>query len=244
MSSYIFINSNDRLYKSSSSPSDFLIQINTAASEMPKTSLSLEQISFLNLEYGINSNNNTLVFRENSDDVTSFTITIPEGNYTSTTFPTALKTAMDAAGANTYTVTYSSTTGKLNITTTIPDTFKLVSGSLLNYIGYEATSFLTAHSALFPLNLSGSSYVDVCLGLLNRNMKTGINYGRVFARIPLNVGFGSLISYVNYSDKDDVTISSDELDELRIQLFDDQNKLLVLPNNCVVSIVLKVASIF
>lgn len=243
MSSYVFLNSNDRLYYSSSSPSNFTVLINTALSEMPKSHVSLESITFYNLEYGINSNNNTLTFQENGVAV-DIPITISPGNYSDSTFTAALKTAMDAAGANTYTVTYNSTTSKLTISTTIPDTFKLVSGTMLDYLGFEvSTSFQTAHTGDYPLILSGTTYVDLCLGLLNRNLKTGRNYGRIFARVPVNVNYGSLVVYNNYSDNDDVLISTDSLDEYRVELFTDRGLHMDLPTNCIVSIVLKVSSV-
>lgn len=243
MSSYVFINSNDRLYYASSTPSNFTALINTASSEIPKSHVSLESITFYNLEYGINSNNNTLIFQENGV-AADISITITPGNYTDSTYIAALKAEMDAAGANTYTVTYNATTSKLSITTTIPDTFKLVGGTMLDYMGFEVgTSFQTAATGDYPLILSGTTYVDLCLGLLNRNMKTGRNYGRIFARIPVNVNYGSLVSYVNSSDSDDILISTESLDEYRVELFNDRGYHMVLPTNCIVSIVLKVETI-
>ena len=57
--------------------------------------------------YVINSENNTFTLTE----VTSDTVTIPVGNYTSVTLPTALTAALTSTslGTRTYTVTYSAT---------------------------------------------------------------------------------------------------------------------------------------
>lgn len=246
MASYVFINSEDRSYKSSTSPSNFSIQINSTLADAPRSSLSVESITFFNLEYGVNSTNNTLTFRENSDDGTDYSVTITPGNYSATEFVTVLKNAMDAIGANTYTVSYSSTTGKINITVLLPDTFKLVSGSMLtNVLGYEAmTSFLATKTADYPINLAGTSYVDVTLGLANRNIVSGIGQYRPFIRIPVSVGFGSLVEFTNSSDSDESIIATDDLDEFNIVMYNDKRQVFDLPRNAVVSIVLKVKSIF
>jgi hypothetical protein len=246
MASYIFINSEDRSYASSTSPSNFSIQINSTVADAPRSSLSVESVTFYNLEYGVNSTNNTLVFRENSDDLTDFTVTITPGNYSASEFVSVLKTAMDAAGTNTYTVSYSSTTGKINITVILPDTFKLVSGTMLtSVIGYEVmTSFVATKTADYPINLAGTSYIDLALGLSNRNIVSGIGQYRPFIRIPVSVGFGSLVEFTNFSDSDETTIATDDLDELNVVMYNDRRQVFDLPRNAVVSIVLKVKSIF
>jgi hypothetical protein len=78
--------------------------------------------------YGINSSNNTLIFNEGA---TQCTATIPVGQYSSTSAPTAIATAMTTASANTitYAVTLSTDTGKftfsqnsVSITTTLNTT--------------------------------------------------------------------------------------------------------------------------
>jgi hypothetical protein len=244
-SSYIFVSSNDRTF-SASAPSDFEVSINSSLADSPRSALSIENITFFNLEYGVNSNNNTLQFRENSDDVTTYTVTITPGNYGSADFVAALKSAMDAAASNTYTVSYSSTTGKLAITVILPDTFKLVGGSMLtNVMGYEPmTSFTAVKSGDYPINIAGTSFVDVTLGLSNKNIVTGAGQYRPFIRVPIAVGFGNLVEFTNFSDNDDVLIATDDLDRLRITLYNDRRQVYDLPLNAVVSIVLKVKSIF
>lgn len=246
MSSFIFVNSEDRLYKSSSSPADFQIAINSTLADTPRSSLSVESVSFFNLEYGINSANNVLTFRENSDDITTYTATITPGNYSASEFISALKTAMDAVGANTYTVIYNDINGKVNITVLLPNTFKLVGGSMLTVsLGYEPmTSFAATHTGNYPVNLAGSTYADLSLGLSNRNIVTGLGQYRPFVRIPMAVDFGHLVEYTNQSDGDDVLIATDDLDRLNVTLYNDRRNILDLPRNAVVSIVLRVKSLY
>lgn len=246
MASFVFVNSEDRLYKSSSSPADFQIAINSTLADAPRSSLSIESVTFFNLEYGINSGNNVLTFRENSDNVTTYTVTITPGNYSASEFVAALKTAMDAAGANTYTVAYNEITGKVNITVLLPDTFKLVGGSMLTVaLGYEPmASFAATHTGDYPVNLAGSTYADLSLGLANRNIVTGLGQYRPFIRVPMAVDFGHLVEYVNQSDGDDVLIATDDLDRLNVTLYNDRRTVLDLPRNAVVSIVLRVKALF
>lgn len=239
MATFIFINSEDRDYYDSSSPSDFSVHF-ARTYEFPKLGISLESLSFFNYEFGINNNNKSLTFQENGV-AADLNLSLTPGNYSATEFASALKTALDAAGANTYTVSYSSITGKLNITTTIPNTFKITGGTLLVPLGMNAmSSFLSAQSSDHPIQISGSTYADVSLSFNNGNLKTGRNYGSLFGRVPINVGFGSLVSYVNNSSDDYVRVSNEDLTNIHIQLFDDRGRILDLPSNCVVSVVLKV----
>ncbi len=60
--------------------------------------------------YGINSTNNKFIYVK---DAVSTTITIPVGNYTKSTFPSALETAIGDSNLH---ITYSETTGKLRFT--------------------------------------------------------------------------------------------------------------------------------
>lgn len=82
--------------------------------------------------YVFNSKNNTFTLTE-SDGGGARTVTIPVGNYTSSTLPSALATALNSASANshTYTVAYSTSTYKLTITSNAggANTFTLTFGS-------------------------------------------------------------------------------------------------------------------
>jgi len=241
MSIFLFINSNDREYSSDTSPNHFHILMRGMYNDYPKIAVSLENITFYNLEYGINSNNNTLLFREDGNDAKTYTATITAGNYNTTDFCTALATAMGTAGTNVYSATYSPITGKITITCVLPDTFKIVGGTLLNDLGFIAqTSFAAGSTGVYPINLAGTTYVDLCMNLYCKNQKTGRNYGRVFARIPVDKPYGSLITWVNASDTDNITLSGDQLDELYIDLFDDKGNPFDLPKNATVSITLRV----
>lgn len=60
--------------------------------------------------YNVNSTNNLIYFID--ADAVNYTATITPGSYTSSTLASAIVSAMEAQSAQTYTVTFSSTTGK------------------------------------------------------------------------------------------------------------------------------------
>jgi hypothetical protein len=60
----------------------------------------------------VEGSNDQIDFQENSTD---YTATVATGNYTAGTLPAAVKTALDDAGGDTYTVTYSETSHKFTV---------------------------------------------------------------------------------------------------------------------------------
>jgi hypothetical protein len=72
----------------------------------------VDSILIPNSAYTIDSRNNKIYFYESSN----LTATLATGVYTSSNIAAAVKTAMDAVSATTYTVSLSSTTNKLTIT--------------------------------------------------------------------------------------------------------------------------------
>lgn len=83
------------------------------------------------LAFDIDSTNNALIFNEGGSDLTA---TITSGNYTLSSLAAEIKTQMDAAGANTYTVTVSADN---EITISATGSFKLVECELLSQLSFE-----------------------------------------------------------------------------------------------------------
>jgi hypothetical protein len=70
----------------------------------------------------------------------------------------------------------------------------------------------------------------------NQNLKSGNNLrGYLLARIPVEVGYGSMVVVNTEHDATFNIINPQSLQELRIQLYDDKNELMDLPDNCTVS---------
>ena len=113
---FIYLNSGDSINPNEPSNSSWSLanMIKIQASNR----LALVGCMFPNAVYPVNSNNNVIVFQEDNTAV-SFTATLTAGIYTGSSLAVELKTALDASvgSANTYTVTYSSSTLKLSITT-------------------------------------------------------------------------------------------------------------------------------
>lgn len=240
---FIYIDSEDRTSGVSNSFSVQLSDFNLK--QGASVHVSLHECSFLNCEYPINSNNNTITFYEASSTATLYTATIAEGNYSSTTFPTALKSALESASGNayTYTVSIASATDKLTISTTLPAVFQLV--SVPSWTGLSSgTSFAATTTGTYPLNLSGIEYVDLlCPTLINDNINIGVNTNSILKRIPITVPYGSLSFYQSQGEDESVAVDPLRLNNLRFELRRPTGELYDL-NGQRLSVVLKCTSVY
>jgi hypothetical protein len=197
VSNYFYIQSKDRLPGETSS--DFRV-INQTFGNCSAFELSLVQIPYT--FYPINSNNNTLIFNPNASG--NVTAVIPQGSYTATSFISALQTAMNAvSGGPTYTAAISLTTGQLTITQGTGN-FVIVNSKSTIYpiIGYSNvdTSSANAQTSPYPVNLSGTDYIDINSTELTkhdtRSLDTNYQSGRKVIRIPIkDYQWGQTIQY-------------------------------------------------
>lgn len=156
--------------------------------------------------YVINTENNTFTLTE----VTSDTVTIPVGNYTSVTLPTALTAALTSTslGTRTYTVTYSATTQKFTITAN-SGTFSLALNAQLQLIlGMSATPSSSGSVLVSPnaVQITGPNYMYLNsdqLGSLFQTYlpTTATNFspskGPQIACIPIDVNPGEIVYYTD-----------------------------------------------
>ena len=155
--------------------------------------------------YQINSTNNKLDIVLNLSPDTPYTITIPAGSYTQTNFLTTLKSVLDTATSEVWTVGVDPSTLKLSISVA-GTTFQIIGTSTcLGIIGY--TEDLTVNSSKvgsYPINLSPIQTVylasrDVALNgnnvILNNEVNTNI-----LAVIPLTSANFEYSVFVNPSD--------------------------------------------
>lgn len=174
--------------------------------------------------YIFNSNNNTFTLAESGVGGTA-TVTIPVGNYTSSSlaaaFGTALTTASSTLGVKTYTVAYSTLTQKFSITSTAAagTTFTLTFGTSTDtgntnprfYLGFPAGATVSsATPAMTSPNvpqISGPNYVYInseTLGMTSNcflpqgaaNLNSGLN-GPQLARVPINCNPGGIAYYTD-----------------------------------------------
>jgi len=237
MTSYIYLNTNDSLNRDT--PADCTFNLNLPFSDTITTHISLDSIIFPNAVLPINANNNTIIFREDSDEKVDYTATITPGVYTGAALATEIKTRMDAATGNayTYTITFSTLTKKLTFAAT---SFKILQSSTAKKViglGVNQSVFAASTTMSNPIRAAGTDYVHVISNFTGNSLSSGFNK-RIFARVPIDKGYGELINYVSYKD-DAESMDLSQLSTLHLRLEDDENRLYDLSSNCPVSYVIK-----
>lgn len=127
MYSVLLINSKDRIQGDSNQ-----FSITLPAPYNNVRAIELLSAYIPNTVYNINSSNNTIIFNEGGSNLTA---TLTVGAYSIYDLITELETQLDAAGANTYTVTYNVKTFRLTITSTA--NYTIINSPLLYTIGFE-----------------------------------------------------------------------------------------------------------
>lgn len=192
--------------------------------QITNVSVFLESASIPITVYPFTSSNNTFSFFENLGAVQRNAV-IPVGSYTGTELATALQTAMNAVGSNVYTISYSTITKKLTISTVLPSTFRILSASTcLNRLGYEPmTTFQTARSSDYMVNLQGSRYVDMCVNFNTSSIALN-KRGNILARIPLGASTGNIYFYQPNLAVESV-VNASSLRNIEVRLYDDTGNL-------------------
>lgn len=190
-----------------------------------------KQVQLLNAQipysfYVINDTNNQ--FRYRLGIGTTYTSTIPVGNYNGNSLITALKAAL-TANSITLTITLSSINGQITFThDSINFTFFSVANSILPNLGFDdATNYTSSSLTLTaprPLNLLGIKTLQIRSSNLIMGNISSVQGGQttLLSTIPVDcVPFGM----INYVDKGShlMTIHNDSLDDLSIDIIDGEN---------------------
>ena len=217
--------------KDGAASSDNASSLNWPTFFIPKPLQDVVAVKVLSAEipfsyYVFNSNNNTFTLTETAPG-TSSTVTIPEGNYTSSSLATALGTALTTASTTpvTYTVAFSTLTQKFTISSTaaVSKPFTLTFGASNDpgnsnprfYLGFNGGSISSnslANPSLTAPNIaqiSGPNYIYInseVLGNISncflpanaQNLNRGLS-GPQMARVPITSNPGG-VSY--YTDPD------------------------------------------
>lgn len=204
--------------------------------------ITLESVEFPNTVYPINSTNNKIYFSE--DGGGTLTATLDANHYTGAQIATEIKTQLEAAGGGTYTVTFDSQTQKLTIAvggavTTVG--FVVGENNCYDELGFAPPSAVSASiTSNFPVNLSGSQYVDIISNLSTLNYST-THTARVLARIPLYQPFGNMIYHVP-PNPTKMIVSDTQITEFFMQLRDDKGSFWQIPRNSHVSLAFKITA--
>jgi hypothetical protein len=174
----------------------------------------------------IDSRNNTLQFSESDSSSTIRVITIPTGNYTITSLMASIKTLMDAAGTNTYTVALNSVTNLVTITAATK-TFKILTAN--NHCYYElgfvvSSAFALSQTGSVIYDLSGVKTISIVSNSFGNNSKLiNTNYN-IVGIVPIEVPFLGVINYKHNPVFIDVQIS--ELSSISFTLLDERGRIL------------------
>lgn len=138
------------------SSTNMTINLNRAVDRVKKIQLVSMQVPFT--YYAINSTNNKIKL-----DIFGASVAVVPGNYNSTTFPVALKTALDTGGAGApFTVTYSSLTHKLTISSAAAFVVQTtgVADNIASILGFTVDNVAsTSVTADGILNIHGSNFL-------------------------------------------------------------------------------------
>jgi len=180
--------------------------------------------------YKINTTNNEFLIG------TTQTITVPVGNYSTTTFlgisGTLTNALNNASLGTTFSTSYSSIDGLLTINSADSSDFTITTNDLNNsYLGMERSSSVSSSSGTWTspnvLDLSGTKYIEIRTSL-DLNSTTTINYNRsTLARIPVDVPSFNTIVYTASSFKF-VNSRSNFYNSIRFMLYDDRQQPLSL----------------
>lgn len=207
--------------------------------------ITLRNIEFPNTVYPINEYNNVISITE--DQITEGTLTITPGVYTGSTYASTIETALNALRDNdvnindTYTVSYDTVLKVLTISSTGTFSFVVTTNSAYESMGLDESTFTALQNSwtsVFPINISGTQYVDVVSNLASLSYSAA-STSHVLARVPIDVAFGGIVFYQSqFHEKLDLT--SHHIDIINLTLLDDHGNLFKLPRNSHVSLVLSI----
>ncbi len=151
----------------------------------------VKSLTLCNSMYNIDSTNNTILFYENA---TAKSATITAGFYTSTNIAAAVKTALDTAsgGHNTFTVSYSSSTGKLTISAGNAFYFRWASdadNTCYRELGFQKANTASGTSITAPCCLNLNACNQLLLNISNAHasyQSTSYTQGNVLIPLEAN----------------------------------------------------------
>lgn len=243
MSSYIQIDSKDRLNPNSSS-ANFQVLFDDIFENSDKI-ISIESVILPISFYSVNDTNNTV----NILGISGAGIAeLANGTYNSSTFCTALDTAINAEVLNTGITVASSisaTTGKLTIIPSAGDISITSDAYNYRYLGMNASSTVSSTSSVWIspsiCDLTVSRYIDIICELPLASVNTTNKNRNVLARIPCNQSPFTTI-YYSQSNFNFVSLLTRKFTQMTITLVDENQQVIDL-NNLDWSLVLNVKTI-
>lgn len=168
----------------------------------------------------VNSGNNTISFW----DTAMRTFQIPTGTYSPDDLVDAITTGMNSVGSQTYTVSFSTVTGKLTVTAAAPFKFSYSTTTAKKLIGLTATtpSDISTVELQQPIDLTGVKMVLVASSSIRSSdvIVAGANDLNIIAQIPISQETQTVLCSQNYFDTDFIDTESGLVSAIDIRLLD------------------------
>lgn len=187
----LLVNSSDRDISVYANSSQFRLNYNETYRNV--CHMCVRYWYIMDSSYVVNAYNRTFSV---NDGVVTYTISLAQGNYSTTTLATEVQSKLNASGSIvTWTVTYNSTTGKFTISATGPVTYAWATYPLCGkLLGFASTVTNTTIVSDSVPNISTTRYYMLFL----KNLPSIVRSKRPYhILIPNNVPQGSLNTPVN-----------------------------------------------
>jgi hypothetical protein len=235
----LLISSKDR--QAGESTHDFSVRFNPTLFEGKQWKYQVEQILLPRFFYPINSNNNTLDFKDSGGNIGQVVLT--PGEYSYATFATALKAALEAAATavDTYTVSVDTTTFLITISTGGNFELTLSTSTMNDVLGFGTTNLTGAatYTASKIFKLDGDDVVLVQSNIGQELINTNGRY-RVLQTMVNDKNFGEFLTIQQMNVSNFIDVLPDDLSNIRIKVTDQSGTLLDL-NGQEINIILQLA---
>jgi hypothetical protein len=175
---------------------------------VPGSYFNLERVTFFYSLYPVSAH--SITFNEDGDTGVTFTASISAGSYGANAYAAAIQTAMNAVGgiANTYTVSFVSSTGKLLVVgSSVTVSITELSTAAKRFTGFTvASSFATSVTSDSIINIAGPLFIDVTMGSIGAGVDSeGLT---IMQRVPLNGNFGDFIEFDNSTNPAEIALQN------------------------------------
>lgn len=213
-------------------------------SNITQYGVRLKTFMMNNSVYAVNRFYDTINWTETDGSTpATYSATLTHQTYTGAQLAThiaALMTTESAAGlGDTYTGSYNSQTKFITITNTtgLPNIFNFnaVANNAYRIMGFTATDIASqapavSQTSVSMVDLAGTKYIDILSSSLSTANISSSSTSSTFARIPITTNIGSVIYYINH-DSESLTLRSDNIEEIEIQLRDDEGNVYEMDEN-------------
>ena len=232
MSTEIYLNTRDKAAGSTNYDCVWYLESDRLSS-MHGFDLRVLTIQLPNAVFPLNKYQDSIKWSEVNGVNPTFTASITHKHYTGTQFAAALQILMNttSAGNNIYTITYDAQTLGLTISGQFTWKFISTSNDMYQEMGFttEGMGFLNNQTSNYPINLSGTHYVDVHSNIAAHCVSSSTT-GSLLTRIPLTSSFGTLITASPEIDRA-IHMNESTMQVFRIQFRDDKGHPWEIPAN-------------